>query len=249
LIENNIGNIHHGFYVACYVGDIDIVRLLINCGAIDWNYGLIHACVFGHRQIIDLMIEKIVGLTNIPIESTFSQFASIWNHVLQCACHSKNIDIAKLMIDLGANNFDKLMQYCCSIRRQDIIQLQYIQHILPVQKEITENDCVEMTKFIFKQNVKFDLTSFDSRLGFVQACENGHINLVKLFIEKGYTDFDSGFEYACYNNRTNIIKLLLEHGTQNWNAVYGCAARTKDKELIELIVDKFNKSMYKILQE
>ena len=46
------------FKNACEGGHMDIVQLMIQKGADDWNGGLWKACYGGHMDIIQLMIQK-----------------------------------------------------------------------------------------------------------------------------------------------------------------------------------------------
>ena len=39
-----------GLRVACQMGHVDIVRLMLDCGASDYNTGLQRACMNGHRD-------------------------------------------------------------------------------------------------------------------------------------------------------------------------------------------------------
>jgi len=46
------------FREACEGGNIEIVKLMIEKGATDWNWGLYGACKGGNIEIVKLMIEK-----------------------------------------------------------------------------------------------------------------------------------------------------------------------------------------------
>ncbi len=58
----NRRNVHTGYYnelkIACKGGHIELVQLMIEKGATDWNWGLLGACRGGHMEIVKLMIEK-----------------------------------------------------------------------------------------------------------------------------------------------------------------------------------------------
>ncbi len=47
-----------GLYRACDSGHLNIVKLMIKCGADDWNGGLCYAHLGGHLNMEKLMIEK-----------------------------------------------------------------------------------------------------------------------------------------------------------------------------------------------
>ncbi len=90
IIKMNL-NWNFGLYGACIGGHIDIIELMIEKGAGSWNGGLQCACRGGHINIVKLMIEK---------------GASCWSWGLYDACHSGHIDIVKLMIEKGATRCD-----------------------------------------------------------------------------------------------------------------------------------------------
>ena len=56
-------------------GNKEIVEMMIEKGADDWNEGLIIACYEGNKEIVELMIEK--GADN-------------WNRGLRYACERGN---------------------------------------------------------------------------------------------------------------------------------------------------------------
>ena len=86
---NDFNKIDIIFDFACINGHIDIVNLMIEKGANDWNGSLFNACWNGHIDIVNLMIDK---------------GANDWNGGLYHACYRGNIDIVNLMIEKGAND-------------------------------------------------------------------------------------------------------------------------------------------------
>jgi hypothetical protein len=87
--EFEVNNIY--FQMACFGGHRDLVELMIEKGANWWNCGFLGACSGGKRDLIDLMIEK---------------GADDWNCGLYLACYHDYRDIAKLMIKKGAHNWN-----------------------------------------------------------------------------------------------------------------------------------------------
>ena len=61
------------------------------------------ACYSGKLDMVNIMIEKITGMTSIPVEiGAMPQFANIWNRGLSGACLGGNLEIVKLLIEKGA---------------------------------------------------------------------------------------------------------------------------------------------------
>ncbi len=53
--------------------------------------------------------------------------------------------------------------------------------------------------------------------GLFEACYGGHLNVVNLMIEKGADDWNYGLSGACYNGHLNIVKLMISKGADEWN--------------------------------
>ncbi len=88
--------------------DINIIMIMIEKGANDWNYGLNGACKGGHLELIDFMIKR--GATS-------------WNLGLWGACEGGHLEIAKLMIEKGANALDRGLFFGCKKGHLEIVKL------------------------------------------------------------------------------------------------------------------------------
>ncbi len=114
-------NLNNELYYCCLNGNLEKA---INMGKndVDYNQGLLGACVGGHLEIAKLMLEKggkklnlglyhaCVGGNIDIIELLISKGANRFNRGLAGACNSFNKKIALLMISKGAD-IDK-----CNIR-------------------------------------------------------------------------------------------------------------------------------------
>ena len=101
---------------ACQGGHLDVVQLLMEKGATDWNWGLVCACRGGHVEIVKLMIDNgannwnwgmgeacyggHLGMVHLMIEKG----ATTWSWGLAGACFGGHVDIAAWMIDQGARD-------------------------------------------------------------------------------------------------------------------------------------------------
>ncbi len=116
-------------YDACRNGNKQLVLSLIK-EELDWNYGLSYACMGGHRDIIDLMINKGANnfniafisafyngnkeLINLILEKGIYSYAARdppeildFNSGLAHACYLGNEYLVDLMISGGANDFNR----------------------------------------------------------------------------------------------------------------------------------------------
>ena len=77
----------YGLSGACEGGHRDLVQMMIDLGATNFNYGLQSACYRGHRDLVQWMID--LGANN-------------WDGGLYYACHGRHRDVAQMMLDHGA---------------------------------------------------------------------------------------------------------------------------------------------------
>jgi Ankyrin repeats (3 copies) len=79
------------------------------------------------------------------------------------------------------------------------------------------------------------------------AAEGGQIEIVKLMIEKGATDFDWAMREAAEGGRMEIVKLMIEKGATGFNNSMIWASRGGEMEIVKLMMEKgatkFNKVM------
>jgi len=132
--KHNITNMHYGlsqikleFEKACEHGHLEIVKLMIDQGATNWNNGLYIACKYGHLEIVKLMIE---------------QGATDWNTGLEGACYSGNIEIVKLMIEQGATDWNYGLYIAFREEHMEII------HLMINNGAETVIDGYDLTKYI-----------------------------------------------------------------------------------------------------
>lgn len=84
---SKIDDVNAGLIYACNGGNTNIVQLMIERGANNWDYALSGACEYGHMDIVEHMIEK--GATD-------------WNWGLFYSCKGGHMAIVRLMIEKGA---------------------------------------------------------------------------------------------------------------------------------------------------
>ena len=101
--DNKKLDINYGLFGACNGGHMDIVDLMLKKGAIKFNEGFDQACLGGHMDVVQFMIDNMV--TNKIVIN--------YNVGLEKACLKGHYKIACLMVELGANNFDKTMEIAC----------------------------------------------------------------------------------------------------------------------------------------
>ena len=142
-------------------GQKDIVELMIQKGATDFDWAMAFAAENGHKDIVKLMIQK--GATNFKIS-------------MASAARYGHKDIVELMIQKGATDFNRAMTYAALGSHKDIVELM-------IQKGATDfngamiyaalgghKDIVELMIQNGATDIKWAMT---------EAEENGHKDIVE----------------------------------------------------------------------
>lgn len=114
LEENKLSrdDLNDGLQGACSGGHIEIVKLFFSRGADDLNGGLIIACNRSHRNIVDFLVQKGAN--------------DFYRGLRAVCCWGGDIEIAKLMIELGRINnkqaWNKCLKDACMCEYEDIAE-------------------------------------------------------------------------------------------------------------------------------
>jgi hypothetical protein len=78
----------------------------------------------------------------------------------------------------------------------------------------------------------------DTNVGLVCACHNGHMDIVRLMIAKGASNWKWGLSSACRNGHMNIVQLMIATGARDWNWGLSSACYNGHMDIIQLMIDK-----------
>ncbi len=108
--------ITEGLAIGCRRGHKDLVKLMIEKGATNFEEGLANACCGGHKKLVKLMIKK--GADN-------------WGEALFKSCIYKQKEIAIMIIEQGGHHKSivdpskTLIDYCnLKLDKEDVLKLQ-----------------------------------------------------------------------------------------------------------------------------
>jgi Ankyrin repeats (3 copies) len=88
----------------------------------------------------------------------------------------------------------------------------------------------------FYKNYKNNKYIFDEAMFY--AAYEGNIEIVKLMIEKGATDFDWAILEAAEGGHMEIVKLMIENGATDFNTAMINAAEGGYMEIVKLMIEK-----------
>ncbi len=186
-------HINAGFGIACQIGNVPILKYMIECGANNWELGLQNACIGKHMNIVNMMIEEgaedydealrgacIGGDLEIVKLMMINQNRFMNNRCLVGACMSGNLDLVKYFIKKGGNDWNACLYTACKSKYMHIV------------------------KFIIKKGAD----NWD--LGLMGACERtDNIGVIKLMIDNGAEELEDAFITACEKSDEDTIDYLI----------------------------------------
>ena len=215
---------NNGLYYACYGGSeglahtMNIINLLIEKGADDWNSGLDGACK-GSRDninIVKLMIDK--GASNISEKYVYPRDKYIIAKLL-----SLGVSMDKLKYINGITSLYKLC------KDGNIIMILYA-----INRGYNKHN----TGHLFDVVRPYGFKANDWNGGLYGACEGGHMNIVNLMIEKGANYWNHGLYGACHGGHMNIVNLMIEKGANYWTNGLTNACRGGHINIVKLMIEK-----------
>ena len=182
LLESNVNvdaQSNFGFTAllyACKGGNLEIVELLLEKGAVVSERALSPACKGGNLEIVKLLLEK---------------GAVVSERALSPACKGGNLEIVKLLLEKGADASERALSSACEIGNLEIIELL-------LEKGCVVSDGVLLTAY-YRNNLeimevllsklnadKINIINIDvpGQSLITKACLDNKEDIVKLLINK-----------------------------------------------------------------
>jgi ankyrin repeat protein len=103
------------------------------------------------------------------------------------ACYGGHLELAKLMIKHGADNFNNGLNWAC------------------------RNGHLELVNLVIEHGAD------DFNQGLIAACMGGHLELAKLMIGRGAYSFNRSLRWTVHCGHHELTKLLIEHGADRYH--------------------------------
>jgi len=195
--ERNIYN--EAMEEAARGGQLEIIKLMIEKGANNFDRVMNSAARKGHMDIVKFMIDKATAYG--------------FNWAMRIASIEGQMEIVKLMIENGADDFNNSMASAAKGGRMDIVKL------------MIENDADDFNAAmisaakggrmdIVKLMIENDADDFNTAM--ISAAKEGHMKIVKLMIENGADFFNWGMREAAIGGHMDIVKLMVENGADDF---------------------------------
>jgi ankyrin repeat protein len=162
------------------------------------EYALEGACRSNNLKQVEKLLSKDLNLNNGLIG----------------ACNGGHIDLAKKMIDYGADDFDIALTRSCICGNEELINFFLSKPIKDIntvffdfivssykKKHIIDVNIVQLL-------INAGVNNFNNTLCYGVDINNEYI--VDLMLQLGADDFSNGLEYACKNNNEKLIDFFIE---------------------------------------
>ena len=263
LIENGHPGDYDSIIQACLLGNLEMVKILIEKGIDINNHNLLeNACQGGNLKIVKLLVKN-----NIKIDKKII-------YSITQACKENNYEIVKFLIDICNKKDIKIKKI---ISHYDLLEIAYendnlkimeilLQNEIEIKNKhfewICKNNKLEMLKLVFKygRNLNFKDAAkiavqnrFDNMIDYLQsinlitksennllmACKNGDFNKVKR--SKYIRCYeDQPLVEACAEGHIKIVKYLIDNDC-DINCQHGkplaMACLKQNMELIKFLID------------
>ena len=193
-------------------GSMDIVKLLLEHGAIDLGWALVLAILNKHSGIIKLLLEYGAQVDDIDWSLFLTQSPLVE------AVKKGDADVIKLLLKHGAE--------------QGIDQA--------ITNAILHKDA-EIIKMLSERGAQVDENEFDLP-PLLEAVETGDADIVKLLLEHGAKQgIDWAMTNAILSKNAEIIKMLSEHGArvdEDWSdqPILVEAVKKGDTDIVNLLL-------------
>jgi ankyrin repeat protein len=74
--------------------------------------------------------------------------------------------------------------------------------------------------------------------GLTNACQNGHIRIVRQLILNGANEWNAGLFFACIGGHRRIVDLMIRNGANLWNQGLFAASYPGHESIVRLMVSK-----------
>ena len=181
--------VYQYFGIPCAKGYLELVKLLINKGVNKWDYALYCACNEGHMEIAKLLITKGTKSSvyyeldeddNLWLDKALDEDDNLdFHYAMKGACLGGHLELAQLMIDHGANDWNSALYHSCEGGSHKVVDLL----------------------------IRKGADNWNN--GLWGACAGGHKELVEAMIARGANCFDHPFITACAGGHLEVAQFMF----------------------------------------
>lgn len=230
---------------AAYWGHIEFVQAFLRDGrfAIDQldargNTALIHACRTGQEKIVSLLLEKGADI----------HVRGMYGNAFDLACKNGNVAVVGLLLDKGAGDLDEALRTALSYEKLVLANL--LLHkgaprgpelLLKVVKSWPRS--ADIVELLIREGADVNHVGVNQVTALEWASKHGIVELVKLLLNNGASDYDDALVAAAGSGYTEIVTIYLARGgsvdvRRHGEMSLRTASRKGNATLCEPLIDK-----------
>ena len=156
---------------------------------------------------------KACSSGNFELVKTLSSQEQDWDKGMGRACERGHLEIVKFLIAKGARDWSWGRIRACEHGHMEIVKFL----IAYAERSGEKGHSSVSQRGASSSSVALAEPAREWDYGMGWACNGGHLEIVKLMIEKGATDWDYGMANACKRGHLEIVKFMIEKGACDWN--------------------------------
>ena len=218
--EDRHGLSNNAIGLACKNNHVEVVKLLLVDLRVDpsrYDHGLNNSAIGLASERGYLEMVKLLW-TDSRVDPSSED-----NHVIKIACKNGHVEVAKLLLTdprvvLTQKHYITMLLTALLNCRHKIAELLYPKIAPSTEKQVfafiiaSITGKIKYVKYVL-QNLKNINPASYNNLAIIRACDNGHVEVVKLLLtDPRVNPADRGnvaFIRACENGRVEVVKLLL----------------------------------------
>lgn len=214
-------------------GNLELIKILINKCGINRSETIRGACSGGHLDIINFIIQDDPEL-------------EWWNDCEYEAGEGGNMEIARLVSEEHHFNDETLFGACIG-KHFDIVKYlledtHKTNNIEDIAATILSSACQGGSMKIIILVMTYLPGEIDWREGLCGACRGGHIDVIKIMMEKHNGSLVDAMNSVCGSGNVESMKFVLERFRRestaaDWTGWLMAACRNENSDMIEFIFD------------
>jgi hypothetical protein len=243
MFDCGVNKIGSSMVVACKNGHTEVVRMLLSWGFKCSEMCFTWVCAGGHCAIAQLLIDS--GIEGVGRLGHFAFHASkerAWRSAeTPPDATPPSAPVYLMFLERGLISYKQALLEACLHDLRPVVQMIIKQGYTDFAESLPVACCHGRYEI-----VKMMLESVGGYLGdpvvdgcLELACRSGHLNVVRLLIEKGDKDidWDLGLRGACESGNRELVDLMIAHGATYWNRGLRHAITSAHYAIAEMMLD------------
>lgn len=237
--------------LACQTANKLLIDILIKKGNDKWDSGLYGAAFGGHSGLVELMFKlgatdtekgmqgACLGGDNDTVMAVLKRAKNRYSHLrigLIYASKGGHMEIAKLMISMGAENINEGLYRACKGGHTELVRYLLSVDTFGIDMALY-GACKKGRATIVQMLIDAGATKF--AFGLQGACDGGQVEMARLMVERGAQFTERELPMACHNGNIDVIRYLisLKNVRYNYQHAFRCACAHNHKDVVQLFLD------------